>query len=111
MWDPSKRRERNPKLTVLVPKKKKKRIMEEYFSSQVPKFSLDAAGLVALADITTAQERTALTGTSSLLDLLVLVPGIHLQQNATELNRGEYPACAALTTGYVFRIENPATVY
>jgi hypothetical protein len=27
------------------------------------------------------------------------------------LNHGEYPATAALTTGYVFRVENHATVY
>ena len=73
--------------------------------------SLETAGLVALADLTAIQERTALTGTSSFLDLLVLVPGIHLQQKATRLHNGEHPACGALTTGYVFRIENPATVY
>lgn len=78
---------------------------------KVPAISLDAAGLIALADLTTIQERTALTGASSLLDLLVLVPGIHLQQRATGLHNGEHPACGALTTGYVFRVENPATVY
>jgi hypothetical protein len=43
--------------------------------------------------------------------MLILCPSIHRQQLATELNRGEYPATAALTTGYVFRIENQATVY
>lgn len=36
---------------------------------------------------------------------------MHRQQLATELNSGEYPATAALTTGYVFRVENQATVY
>jgi len=51
-----------------------------------------------------------LTGNSTWLDILVLCPGMHKQQNATDLNRGEYPACAAITTGYVFRVENPATV-
>jgi len=71
---------------------------------------LDAAGLVALADLATIQERTALTGTSTYLDMFVLCPGIHRQQHAPELNGAELPACAALTTGYVFRIENPATV-
>ncbi|KAJ4294114.1 hypothetical protein N0V90_007804 [Kalmusia sp. IMI 367209] len=30
---------------------------------------------------------------------------------ANDLHKGEYPACAALTSGYVFRIENPATVH
>ncbi|KAK6518739.1 hypothetical protein TWF506_005878 [Arthrobotrys conoides] len=72
---------------------------------------LDAAGLVALADIGTVQERTVLTGTASILDIFVLVPGLHLQQKAPCLNAGEHPACGALTSGYVFRVENPATVF
>ncbi|KXS95054.1 hypothetical protein AC578_3884 [Pseudocercospora eumusae] len=72
--------------------------------------SLDAAGLVALADLNTIAKRTALTGTSKFLDALVLAPGLHRQQNSPELNKGEFPACAALTSGYVFRVENPATV-
>ncbi len=74
------------------------------------KVSLDAAGLVALAELTTIGDRTALTGTGALLDTLVLCPSIQRQQAATELNGGEYPAVAALTSGYVFRVENPATV-
>ncbi len=73
--------------------------------------SLDATGLIALADLTTIAERTALNGTSSFLDLLILCPGIHRQQNATELNGGELPATTALTSGYVFRVENQATVF
>lgn len=44
------------------------------------------------------------------MDTLVLCPSIQRQQAATELNGGEYPAVAALTSGYVFRVENPATV-
>ena len=71
--------------------------------------SLNAAGLLALADLRTIAERTALTGGASWLDALLLCPGIHHQSKASELNKGEYPACAALTTGYVFRVENPAT--
>jgi hypothetical protein len=78
--------------------------------SPSPNISLDAAGLVALADIKTIALRTALTGTSAFLDTFVLCPGIHRQQSAPELNGGEYPACGAMTSGYVFRIENPATV-
>ena len=62
--------------------------------------SLDAAGLVALADLTTIAKRTALTGTACLSDVLVLCPGIHRQQNAPDLNGGEYPATGAMTTGY-----------
>lgn len=76
----------------------------------VPGFSLDAAGLVALADLTTIARRTALSGSSQLTDAFVLCPGLHRQQAAVDLNCGEYPACAAMTSGYVFRIENPATV-
>lgn len=75
-----------------------------------PNISLDAAGLVALADLKTISQRTALTGTSALLDTFVLCPGIHRQQSAPDLNGGEYPVCGAMTSGYVFRIENPATV-
>ncbi|RPA79942.1 hypothetical protein BJ508DRAFT_227030 [Ascobolus immersus RN42] len=73
--------------------------------------SLDAAGLIAIADLDTITRRTAIIGSASFFDLLVIAPGIHSQQNATELAKGENPACAALTTGYVFRVENPATVY
>lgn len=73
--------------------------------------SLDATGLIALADLTTVAKHTALNGTSSFLDLLVLCPGIHRQQYATELNGGELPPTAALTSGYVFRVENQATVF
>ncbi|KAF3100335.1 hypothetical protein TWF569_006738 [Orbilia oligospora] len=79
--------------------------------TRVETVGLDAAGLVALADIGTVQERTVLAGTSSFLDIFVLVPGLHLQQKAPSLNAGEHPACGALTTGYVFRVENPATVF
>lgn len=76
----------------------------------MPEATLDAAGLVVLADLTTIARRTALTGTSTILDAFVICPGLHRQQSAAELSGGEYPACAAMTTGYVFRIENPATV-
>lgn len=72
--------------------------------------SLDAAGIVALADLVTVATRTALTGASALLDCFVLCPGLHRQQDAPKLNGGEYPICAAMTTGYVFRVENQATV-
>ena len=65
---------------------------------------------MALADLCTIAHRTALTGTSVLLDAVVLCPGLHRQQSSPELNGGEYPAVAAMTTGYVFRVENPATV-
>ena len=72
--------------------------------------SLDAANLVALADLKTIAHRTALIGSASILDILFLAPGIHCQQAASEVNQGEYPATGAMTTGYVFRVENQATV-
>lgn len=67
-------------------------------------------GLLTLTPLTTIAQRTAQRGTSP-LDPLVLASGLHLQSTANDLHKGEYPACAALTSGYVFRIENPATVY
>ena len=76
----------------------------------LPNTSFDAAGLIALADLDTIARRTILTGTAVYLDALVLCPGIHRQQTASELNRGELPPTAAMTTGYVFRVENQATV-
>lgn len=48
----------------------------------IPGLSLSAAGLVALADLHTVANRTALKGTSSWLDALVLAPGLHYQQAA-----------------------------
>lgn len=76
------------------------------------KIELDAAGLVALADLKTIQNRTALTGSASALDLLFLAPGIHCQQSAEEVNGGEYPLTGQLNGGhYVFRVENQATVF
>ncbi|KAK6515899.1 hypothetical protein TWF281_004491 [Arthrobotrys megalospora] len=89
----------------------RKMSLDAPIDTKVSSVGLDAAGLVAIADIGTVQERTALTGTSSILDIFVLVPGLHLQQKAPGLNAGEYPACGALTSGYVFRVENPATVF
>lgn len=86
------------------------RSIQPWASNDEIKFSLDAAGLVALADLSMIAHRAALTGTSALLDTFILCPGIHRQQNASELNGGEYPAVAAMTSGFVFRAENPATV-
>ena len=72
-------------------------------------FSL--VGLIALADLDMVARRTAFGGTAAWLDTLVLCPGLHLQHQAANFNNGEFPACAAMTTGYVFRVENPATVF
>ena len=75
-------------------------------------FSVEAGGIVALADLGTIAERTALMGTSSWVDILVVAPGIHLHQKSADLANagGELPPTAALTTGYVFRVENQAMV-
>ncbi|SJL04226.1 uncharacterized protein ARMOST_07587 [Armillaria ostoyae] len=72
--------------------------------------TLEAAGLIVLADLPAVASRTALTGGASFLDALVLVPGMHQQQCADEINRGEFPTTGAMNSGYVFRVENPATV-
>ncbi|PBK61735.1 hypothetical protein ARMSODRAFT_624083 [Armillaria solidipes] len=73
--------------------------------------TLQAAGLIALADLPPVIVRTALSGTASYCDALVLAPSMHQQQTVSEINRGEFPITGAMTTGYVFRIENPATVH
>lgn len=78
----------------------------------IPCFTpLSLVGLLALADLEIVARRTAFGGTSAWLDTLVLSPGLHRQHKAASFNEGEFPACAAMTTGYVFRVENPATVY
>lgn len=72
---------------------------------------LSLVGLLALADLDIVARRTALTGTTSWSDAVTICPGLHRQHKAEDLSNGEFPACAAMTTGYVFRIENPATVF
>ncbi|EKM52127.1 uncharacterized protein PHACADRAFT_262611 [Phanerochaete carnosa HHB-10118-sp] len=69
-----------------------------------------AANLIAFAPLPAIITRTALTGGASFLDTFFLVPGILSQQDAVKVNDGEYPATAAMTSGYVFRVENQATV-
>lgn len=44
-------------------------------------------------------------------DALLIAPGLHKQKDFEQLSKGEYPACAAMTTGYVFRVENEAMVH
>ncbi|RMZ90009.1 hypothetical protein DV736_g2752, partial [Chaetothyriales sp. CBS 134916] len=45
------------------------------------------------------------------LDVLHLTLGCQAALSPALLNNGEFPACAAMTTGYVFRVENEATVH
>ncbi|GJE94691.1 hypothetical protein PsYK624_108620 [Phanerochaete sordida] len=69
-----------------------------------------AAGLIALTPSNLILERTALMGgPTSLCDYLVMAPGFLQQQDADTVNKGEYPPVAAMTSGYVFRVENQAT--
>ncbi|KIW24792.1 uncharacterized protein PV07_10483 [Cladophialophora immunda] len=44
------------------------------------------------------------------LEAFKLCLGMQTGLNPSALNQGEFPACAAMTTGYVFRVENQATV-
>ncbi|KAF6815387.1 hypothetical protein CPLU01_14157 [Colletotrichum plurivorum] len=60
--------------------------------------SLSSAGLIALADLQTLSRRTALTGTSSWLDALVLAPGLHYHQAAEEAISGDYSTSSAVTS-------------
>ncbi|KAK0492414.1 hypothetical protein EDD18DRAFT_1310973 [Armillaria luteobubalina] len=73
--------------------------------------TLQAAGLIALADLPPVVIQTALIGTASYSDALVTSPGMHHQQAASEINHGEFPITGAMTTGYIFCVENTATVH
>lgn len=75
-------------------------------TSSVHGISLDATGLIALADLKIISHRTALTGSASYVDMLFIAPGIHCQRDASLINDG----AASMGTGYVFGIENQATV-
>ncbi|KAF9879561.1 hypothetical protein CkaCkLH20_03104 [Colletotrichum karsti] len=66
----------------------------------IPSLSLSAAGLVALADLQTIAHRTALTGTSSWFDGLVLAPGLHYQQAADGVVAGEAAASAETSKAF-----------
>ncbi len=85
-------------------------VLAMFKKSSISGITLESAGLVALADLSTVAVRTALTGTASYLDVLVLAPGMHQQQSAVKINDGELPNTGSMTNGYVFRVENPATV-
>jgi hypothetical protein len=61
--------------------------LPEWTTAPIPGVSLSAGGLLALADLQTIAQRTALTGTSTWLDALILAPGLHYQQAADALTR------------------------
>ncbi|KXJ93831.1 hypothetical protein Micbo1qcDRAFT_193179 [Microdochium bolleyi] len=54
----------------------------------IPGFLPSAGGLIALADLSTVSQRTAIAGGSSWLDALLLAPGLHYQQAADSLSDG-----------------------
>jgi hypothetical protein len=77
--------------------------------------SLSTSGLLALADLSTTAKRTALTGTSTWLDIFVLAPGLHYQQNAESLGQTHanvpLPEVTNLHTGTISRVTNTATIH
>lgn len=62
-------------------------LIPSWSSNPIPYLSLSAGGLLALADLNTVAQRTAITGGSSWLDALVLAPGLHYQQAADALDQ------------------------
>ncbi|KAK0730034.1 hypothetical protein B0H67DRAFT_21001 [Lasiosphaeris hirsuta] len=88
----------------------------EWSTRPIPGVSLSAGGLLALADLSTVAQRTAITGGSVWLDSLLLAPGLHYQQAADELVKrtGGTVIVDAVeekhdTTLLAFRINNAAT--
>ena len=77
----------------------------------IPDFSLDLVGILLLAPLDSIKRKIAFRGTASLLDAFLICPGLSTLQDAASLAKAEYPACAAMTSGYVFRVENEATVF
>lgn len=65
-----------------------KRAFPQWSQYPIPNFTLSAAGLVVLADLSTIAQRTAITGGSSWLDALLLAPGLHYQQAVDGLADG-----------------------
>ncbi|KAK8073729.1 hypothetical protein PG994_004628 [Apiospora phragmitis] len=95
----------------------------------IPGFNVSAGGVIALADLSTIAQRTAIAGGSSWLDALLLAPGLHYQQAADALANGgssgmdntggagpggspSYAAIEQLREGKTstYNITNPATV-
>lgn len=66
-----------------------KPFIASWSSHPIPNFSLSASGLLVLADLSTIAQRTVLRGGSSWLDSLLLAPGLHYQQAADDLARGD----------------------
>ncbi|RYO79933.1 hypothetical protein DL766_007425 [Monosporascus sp. MC13-8B] len=81
----------------------------------IPNFEPSAGGLLALADLGTIAQRTAIVGGSSWLDSLILAPGLHYQQAAEALNdklRASYDAVEIYQGKALLRysVTNQATI-
>ncbi|RYP48517.1 hypothetical protein DL768_005596 [Monosporascus sp. mg162] len=80
----------------------------------IPNFEPSAGGLLALADLGTIAQRTAIVGGSSWLDSLILAPGLHYQQAADALAdrvMASYDAVEIYEGKTLrYRITNPATI-
>lgn len=57
-----------------------KRGLLTWADTPIPHLKLSSSGLLALAQLSTVAQRTAITGGSSWLDCLLLAPGMHYQQ-------------------------------
>ncbi|OBT69228.1 hypothetical protein VE03_01985 [Pseudogymnoascus sp. 23342-1-I1] len=82
-------------------------------ATPLPGVALSASGLLALADLSTIANRTAVTGTSTWLDMLVLAPGLHNQQRADTLSDLPNPLTQLLLTTPAHRpmtLTNAATI-
>jgi hypothetical protein len=85
----------------------------------IANFALSASGVVALADLSTIAQRTAIVGGSSWLDAFALAPGLHYQQAADMLaedskagNAHQTYSAVELSQGKTstYNITNPATL-
>lgn len=91
-----------------------KRGFPPWSQTPIPHFQPSAGGLLALADLGTIANRTAIVGGSSWLDSLLLAPGLHYQQAADALV-GAAPAYDAVEIyngkkSLAYRVTNPATI-
>lgn len=62
--------------------------------------------LAAPSAISPLHLHAALTGRPSYMHTFLFCLGMQTSLAPTTLNEGEYPAVAAMTIGYVFRVEN-----
>ena len=89
--------------------------IEGWVQKPFPTLTLSASGVLALADLQTIAQRTAITGGASWMDTLLLAPGIHYQQAADELFRkGGAAAIIDVVDEFdgsavIFKLNNAAT--